>query len=216
MPGSRSFKEYVSKRFDNEIFNYIAAHVEETASEDFDRLELRIYRIHQVGEVELAETKVLHVNAYDLPGTEIGFDIRVEAQIEVHEGDYHYDEVEYPQQWFVLRCRGDLEKNFDDFEINDIEIYNAKDTYKNKLYDSLVPVINKEDYETAAVDFLKRNYSKALLDGEYVDPVELAKSMGLTVKICPITADGSVFGQVYFKDCDTELYNLSLQIKSQG
>ena len=36
---------------------------------------------------------MLHVDAYDLPGSEIGFDIRVEAHIEVHEGDYHYDEA---------------------------------------------------------------------------------------------------------------------------
>lgn len=127
---------------------------------------------------------MLHVDAYDLPGSEIGFDIRVEAHIEVHEGDYHYDEAEWPQQWFVLRCTGDL-KN--DFSVNGIEIYNSKDQYKNKLYDSLVPVINKTDYEQAAEDFLRKNYKKALVDIGYVDPIEVAKSMGLNVIIRSIT-----------------------------
>lgn len=207
MPGRRSFKEYVSKRFDNEIFNYIASYVEETAWDDFDSLDLRVNSLYQIGEVELSDTKVLHVDAYDIPGMRGGFDVGVEAIIEVCEGDYHYDEQEYPQQWFVLSCSSDLEKNLDDFEITDIEIYNSKSNHKNRLYDSLVPVINKENYEEAAVGFLKRNYSKALIDGEYVDPMELAKSMGLTVELRSITEDGSVFGQVYFKDCDTELYN---------
>jgi hypothetical protein len=94
LAGSRSFKEYVSQRFDNEIFNSVAFYVEEVGREDFDSLDLRLYRIHRVGEFEVAETKVLHVDAYDLHGSQIGFDIRVEAEIEVHEGDYHYDEVE--------------------------------------------------------------------------------------------------------------------------
>ena len=66
MPGSRSLKEYVSKRFDYEIFNYISSHVEETDSEDFDRLELRTYRmIHQVGEVELSETTEFGVRHHE-------------------------------------------------------------------------------------------------------------------------------------------------------
>lgn len=57
MLGRRSFKEYVSKRFDNEIFNYIASYVEETDQDDFDSLDLRVNRLHQIGEVELSETK---------------------------------------------------------------------------------------------------------------------------------------------------------------
>ena len=207
MAGSRSFKEYVSQRFDNEIFNSVDSYVEEVGREDFDSLNLRLYRIHQVGEFEVAETKVLHVDAYDLPGSQIGFDIRVEAQIEVHEGDYHYDEVEWPQQWFVLRCTGDLEKDLNDFTVNGVEIYNSKDHYQQKLYDSLVPIINKPDYEEAAEGFLRRNYKKALVDVGYVDPMEVAKSMNLNVVIRSITEDCSIFGQVYFKDCDAELYD---------
>ena len=207
MAGSRSFKEYVSQRFDNDIFNSTASYVEDVGRENFDSLNLRLYRIHRVGEFELADAKVLHVDAYDLPGTQIGFDIRVEAQIEVREGDHHYDEVEWAQQWFVLRCTGDLEKDLNDFAINEIEIYNSKDSYERKLYDSLVPVINKPDYEVAAEGFLRRNYRKALVEVGYVDPMEVAKSMGLNVIIRSITEDGSIFGQVYFKDCDTELYD---------
>jgi hypothetical protein len=146
----------------NEIFNSIASYIEEVRVDDFDSLGLRLRRIIRSGILNMRKANVLHVDAYDLPGSEIGFDIRVEAQIEVHEGDYHYDEVEWPQQWFVLRCTGNLENDLNDFSVNDIEIYNSKNQYKNKLYDSLVPVINKTDYEQAAEDFLRRNYKKAL------------------------------------------------------
>ena len=202
-----SFQEYISKRFDNAIFNSLAAHIEEVRRNDFDRLDLRLRRIRKPGDVELYDTKVLRVDAYDLPGSEVGFDIRVEAHIKVCEGDHHYDNVEFPQQWFVLRCTGDLDKDLADFSVNGIDIYNSKDKYKRKLYDSLVPVISREDYEQAAVDFLKRNYPKGLVQPGYIDPIEVAKNMGLTVVQRSITKDCSVFGQVYFRDCDAELYN---------
>lgn len=105
----------------------------------------------------------IHIDDYNLPGSEIGFDIQVEDQIEDHEGDYHYDEVEWPKQWFVPRCTGNLERDLKDFSVKSNEICNSQDKYKNKLYDSLVPVINKADYEQAAEDFLRRNYKKKKL-----------------------------------------------------
>ncbi len=202
-----SFQDYISKRFDNKIFNSLAAHIEEVRRSDFDRLDLRLRRIHRAGDVELYDTKVLRVDAYDLPGSEVGFDIRVEAHIKVCEGDHHYDNVEFPQQWFVLRCTGDLEKDLADFSVNGIDVYYSKDKYKRKLYDSLVPVFFRDDYEQAAMDFLKRNYPKGLVQPGYIDPIEVAKSMGLNVVQRSITKDCSVFGQVYFRDCDAELYN---------
>ena len=125
MAGNRSFKDYIARRFDNQIFNAIAAYADSFGREDFDQLGLQIYRLHQIGDFELSETTVLHTAIYDLPEMHIGFDIRVEAYFEVHEGDYHYDETEYAKQWFVLKCTGDLDKNLDDFAIHDIEIYDS-------------------------------------------------------------------------------------------
>ena len=49
------------------------------------------------------------------------------------------------------------ERNLKDFSVKSIEIYNSQDKYKNKLYDSLVPVINKADYEQVVEDLLRRN-----------------------------------------------------------
>lgn len=207
MAKEHSFADYISKRFDNNIFNSLSSYIEEVKENDFDRLDLRLRKIRKVGTVELYDTKTLKVDAYDLPGSEVGFDIRVEAHILVHEGDYHLDEAECPQQWFVLRCTGDLEKDLDDFAVNSIEIYSSKNNYKNKLYDSLVPVINHADYEQAAIDFLKKYYPKGLVQPGYIDPMEVAKGMGLNVVLRSITEDCSIFGQVYFRDCDAELYN---------
>lgn len=186
----------------------MASYIEEKGRENFDSLELRLNKIHCVGRTELADDpKVLHVDAYDLPGPEIGFDIRVEAEIKVSEGNHHYDEAEYPRQWFVLRCTGNLEIDLADFTVMNIDVYNSGDHHENRLCDSLVPVIRRHDYEKAAEDFLRRYYMKSIENFKYVDPMTLARDMDLKVCVRSITADCSIFGQVYFRDCDAELYN---------
>ena len=43
-----------------------------------------------------------------------------------------------------------------------------------------------------------------------VDPSELAKSMGLTVKLKRITEDCAIFGQIFFQDSTTEIYDEKL------
>ncbi len=207
MAGNRSFKDYIARRFDVQIFNAVAAFVDEVGHDDFDRLDLRVHRLHQIGDFELADARVLRTDVYDLPGMQIGFDIRVEGEIEVHEGDYHYDDTDNPTQWFVLKCSGDLDRNLDDFTIHSVEIYDRRVKHNKPMYDSLVPVMYKTDYEDRAREFLEANYPKALLETGAVDPMEVAAAMKLNVKVRPITEDCSVFGQVYFRDADTELYN---------
>ena len=68
--------------------------------------------------------------------------------------------------------------------------------------DSLVPIIPYEKLDDVATAFLQEYYPVALripMRGQapvWVDPKELAKNMGLTVKNQRIREDGSVFGQI--------------------
>jgi len=75
------------------------------------------------------------------------------------------------------------------------------------MSDSLIPVINKEQLESVATDFLNRHYPEALKTPMAVEPQVLAKKMGLSLEIRNITKDFSVFGQLYFHECDAEFYN---------
>lgn len=114
MPNSRSFKEYVSNRFYNEIFDAVAEYISDNA----DDLDLRLYRIRRSGEIELQDIYVRTVSVSDLPGSAISFDVALEAELYVHEADYHYDKTEGCRQWFMLRCHGDLACSLDDFAID--------------------------------------------------------------------------------------------------
>ena len=77
MSASRSFKEYVSSRFENEIFNSISSYLVGNK----DNLSLRLYNVEYIDYIELMDATVKHVPVNDLPGSEIEFDILVEADI---------------------------------------------------------------------------------------------------------------------------------------
>ena len=207
MIGSRSFTDYVSERFGTEIYCAVADYVEECADDDYRALDLRIYNVHQIGGVEVTETRVQKAYPYNLPDMMIGFDVTVEADFEVSEGDHYYDKYDSPQQWFMLHCTGDLEKDLSDFEIHSIEVYNSRQHRDQAMYDSLVPVMYAKDYEDRAEQFLRDVYPKAIVNNTPPDPLEIARQLGLTVIPRRITKDCTVFGQIYFRETDAEFYD---------
>lgn len=195
MARQRSFTSYVADRFYNELF----AAISDFAEDNTDDLNLRLYQVNRIGGIELSDITIKYVSVNDLPGSEIEFEVAVEAEFNVREADYHYGNDEFTGQWFMVKCKGDLACGLDDFQITGLSIYNGKNRQPKPMSDALVPIISKDNLEAISTDFLKRNYPKALLQPMTIDPSELAKSMGLTVKLKRITEDCSIFGQIFFK-----------------
>jgi len=85
---------------------------------------------------------------------------------------------------------------------------------ENSLSDALVPYIPKDKLEEVATAFLEDNYPEALQiqrSGQppvYVDPAILANRLGLTISTHRIKEDASVFGQIFFVDSDTEMFDV--------
>lgn len=209
MAADHSFTNYVSKRFDNNFW----AVAEQYLNDNVDSLCSDLHRIHRAGEMEISDVKVEHVWVNDLPDMKIQFDVALSIWLEISEGDHHYDNSEEKTIWIMARCRGDLDCALNDFEIFDISAYNGKNRAQNPMDDSLVPYIPYERLETVAKDFLKLHYPEALTicpkgrPAVWVDPTVLARKMGLTIKSQRIREDASVFGQIYFEDTDTEMYD---------
>ena len=115
MSTSRSFKEYIADRFENEFEQAITDFVED--EDNISTLDLRLYKVRNIGTMEVVDTKVIFANVCDLPGSKIAFDVAIETELYVREADYHYDTDESCTEWFMLRCSGDLDKNLDDLYI---------------------------------------------------------------------------------------------------
>jgi len=204
---NRSFTCYVTDRFYNDFYTAVEAYIEENQ----DRLDLNIRNVRTVGGIALADMEVKFVSISDLPEMEIEFDVVVEGEIVVSEGDCHYDEFDQCYQWFILRCGGDLALSLDDFKITSIHTYNQKNKMDKPMSDALVPYIYKEDLDKVATDFLRRYYPEALKAPMSLDPLLLAEKMGLDVKLQDITEDLSIFGQVYFHDSEAKIYDTDVE-----
>ena len=111
-------------------------------------LDLRLNRVRNVGEIELYDTDLQFVDVSDLPGSAIEFDVVMDATLIIHDEDrYHNDESEAAHQWFMIRCRGDLDRKLSDLEIYDVCVYNRRNHQKRPMSNALVPIIYKDDLE---------------------------------------------------------------------
>lgn len=223
MSANRSFTEYVKSKFDNYFWNAAEAFLQDNLSS----LDIELYRIHKVGEIEISDVKVEHVWVEDKPDMEISFDVAVSIYFEIHEGDYHYDDYDEHIVWMMVHCYGDLNQKLDNFEILSVSKYNGKSRMQDPMDDPLVPIIPHDKLEEVATEFLRNNFPAALqipAIGQapvWVDPTVLAENMGLTIKSKRIREDATVFGQIYFDDTNTEMYdeksesNVSAHIKGR-
>lgn len=205
MKESRSFTEYVKNSLDNQLWKALEDYLEAV---DPSELDLRLNKVRNPGQLELYDTDLQRVTVSSLPGSMIAFTVVTDATLIIHDADqYHNDETDCTHQWFSLKCQGDLDKRLTDMTVNGISAYSGRERRHRRLSDSLVPIMRKEDLENVADDFLKKYYPEARLQPMWVDPIKLAERMGLTVICHPISEDGTVFGQIYFRDAEATLYD---------
>jgi len=203
MAATRSFKDYISERFNDELFTAVSGYLEDNyKSMDFPD---KIVRYVDTAELSDITVKIIYVD--DQPGMKINFDILVVGEIDYAEKNSRDDRYDQCDIWFKVACSGDLSCSLNDFNIRFVSTYNYKDKQLKPLSDALVPYIKTEELENVAQDFLRQYYPEALQAPAAVDPMELAKRMGLTVRLLNITDDFSVFGQIYFADCEAEYYD---------
>lgn len=209
MAAGRSFAEYVK----NKCYNGLFQAAEDYVGENWQSLDLHARHVHRIGEVEMHDAEIRRVYVRDLPGMRVGFDIGLELEVEVKEGDHHYDESDTCYPWVRVYCEGDLACGLDDWKIISIAPYNPENAHPNSLSDALVPYIPFDRLEDEATSFLKEFYPEALRVTPYgespvvVESDVLAKRLGLSIMHHRIREDGTVYGQLYFADADAEIYD---------
>lgn len=198
---ARSLKEFVWDNCYNELFDatqhYIVSH----------RTELDLYNQNgaPIRFASLEDYTIQKVYVSDGADGTIQFDVIIDTEIKT--SSFSDNEAESKSQWFMLSCSCNIENGFSDFIIHHVEIYNKHPRTELPLSDALVPYMSAKDLDDYATKFLQVNYSEALQKCEPVDVSVLVNRMGLTVIPKSITPDLSVFGAVFFKECDTQYHD---------
>lgn len=209
MATGRSFAEFVKDK----CYNGLYQTAEDYVNTNWKSMDLYTRNVHRIGSAEMIDATIERVYVRDLPGMRVAFEVGMQLEIDVKEGDYHYDESDQCYPWIRIYCEGDLSCGLVDWEIIRVEPYSKKSAPPNSLSDALVPFIPYDQLDRVATEFLKEHYPAALKVTPYgqppvsVDPLALADSLGLTVKQQRIREDASVFGQIYFVETDAEMYD---------
>lgn len=208
MADGRSFKEIVEARFENELWDAVASFV----SENPEKLECSSYSVASPEEAELSDLKVEAVSVRDAGGIAIKFDVVVSTELEIAETIRRDRETDSAAPWFRISCSADLDDELRNFAIISIVSYNRYGKLpQDALSNALVPYIYKEKLDLVAEDFLKRFYPEALEEPMPLPVLKVAQRMGLTVQPAHLSKSCSVFGQVYFADCEAECFDSELR-----
>ena len=200
----RSFRDIIANEFYNEIWDALSVLI----GSNPDKLECRSYLVERPDEAALSGIEVKFVNITDSEGNGILFDVVVSAEIEVAETVRRNREIDGVEQWFRISCFAELDDGLKQFYISGIHIYNKyQNVKKNNRSEYLVPIICKEQLDDVAETFLEKYYPEALVEPRAVPTREVAKRMGLEIQEAHITKNCTVFGQIYFSDCEIQCYD---------
>lgn len=204
----RSIFAYVENKCYDGLYDAAARYI----ARNWNNMDLESPRVPDIHTAELADAWVRRVYVSDLPGDYISFDVGMEVQIAVSATDHHRDYNDDLFEWLRISCEGNLANGLDDWRVTRICVYSKQPFSENSMSDALVPDIRNGRMDAVATEFLQKYYPEALqitapVDPPvYVDPQVLADRLGLRVVTRSIQKDGTVFGQLFFDDADTELY----------
>lgn len=176
MATGRSFAEFVKDK----CYNGLYQAAEDYVNTNWESMDLYTRNVHRIGSAEMMDATIERVYVRDLPGMRVAFEVGMQLEIDVKEGDYHYDESDQCYPWIRFYCEGDLSCRLDDWEIIRVEPYSKKSAPPNSLSDALVTFIPYDQLDRVATEFLKEHYPAALKVTPYgqphvsVDPLALA------------------------------------------
>ena len=187
----KDFKAYMGDVYYDEIIKAVTPLVIDSKDE------LGGNRFHKVTWAEPSGLSVDGVTFKDLGDgwleirTSVYVDIEIEGQTRY---DHESDTITKP---YNIYFKAKLENGLKNVSvIRKDEYCKARFDKQKSLSQDLVPYLYEEDVESAAEDFLKRIYPKALVEPMALPVDAIAKSMGMEIYYAPL--DDSIFGKIYF------------------
>ena len=203
--GKNRFLSYLEENFYDQIYNsikfYVIKHKEELIIEPNDLI--------TVEDIDVENLGLMSVWIDSKDDSRIEFDLHVNTDISYVEvsGKHRDREASGTRLWLTLSCKAKVEDEIKGFFITNVDLFN-KDTKQTKPLDEyMVPCISRSEYEKYANEILSKYYPEADKGDGPIDPRVIARRMGFTIIERSIRKDRGIFGQIYFDECTTTLFN---------
>ena len=202
----RTFKDIVQKSFYDEIENRIYLYVER----NFNVMAFNSSIVDNVDEAQVQETELYRIVSYDSVWKTLSFDAIVVAEVDIHQISRHDDLSDTVRKWFRVSCEVDVADGFNNFRIltvDDEYDHNVND-HRDRLDDTLIPIISASEMEHHAEKILNHVYPEALETPMRVSVETFAERLGLQIVRKHLSKNGSIFGQMIFHPTLVDYYDL--------
>ncbi len=197
-----SFKDIIENVYGADILNSVAEYIESNP----DKIDSISNIINSFNEAALYGIEIKFISNIREDKNKILFDVIISAEIKISKTISRNYETDSIEQWLRVSCSVDERLNY--FKVHEIYTYikNRIDS-KNILSEYLIPIISKEQLDDVAERFLEKYYPEVLEKPMPIHACGVAKWMGLNIKEVHINKTSSVFGQIYFSDCETQYFD---------
>lgn len=112
---------------------------------------------------------------------------------------------------YMVVCSGNLKTLENTFKVITIDKFrNIKLSYR--LDENFIPILDKEQLDIVANNFLKKYYPTAL-SGQYINVEKLLNNLGLKLKYKKLSLDKAIFGLICFNDIKVLYYENNIEHK---
>lgn len=202
------FLEYIYDNFYDQIHNCVLGYVINHKTDLLRNTPSGSYAYFDI-EIEDMDFKQVYLEEKD--NNRINFDIIIEPYI-----GYQYNYYEKRNRlvdgdscsgsWITVSCTGIIGKKLEHFSVYCVDLYSKKKLTK-PLNGDLVPYIDRENYDARAEEILTKAYGASYTDLVSIDAYNLADKLGLKIIVHQINKEGTIFGEVFFKDCEAEFFD---------
>ena len=203
---SNCFKEFLEERFSDQFCKKIKWFFIDNRDLILDKL----YRVKNIYNIEVENLEFLHVYTEEDKNGNLIIEVIIRPEISFETKSYKTNDCDVDSNcdiWLSVSCTGSLREKLNDFKIIGVNEYNKQKFQSYQLDGDLVPYIPKESYEKRAEEILHKYYPEALKNPIQIDVGKFAERLNLNVVKHRITKEGNIFGQIYFKTTNIELYD---------
>lgn len=201
---SNNFLSYLENEHYDNLFKYLLSYIKKRK---YDLIVDR-YDLCNVEDIDIYDIGLKSVYIDTKENDYIEFDIQCNPEIQYIEVDKRRTRESggTSRLWFTISCRAKITTKLESFYVIAVDEYNPTKP-KKPLNGNLIPVIHHNEYDKYAEEILNKYYPEAFENDAIVNPYELAKRMGFNVIKRRISKNNSVFGQIYFENSKTKLFN---------
>lgn len=198
----KDFNEYMEENYYDDIVKWLGAYII-CNRDSFENDEF--HKITWIDQDEITYT-ISGTTFKDLGDGYIEIRTSVDADVRFSGYTKYGQDSDSDTRIYNVFFKARLDDGLHDVRITDVSEYNAALYDRDKtLSQSWLPYMYEEDVDKHAEDFLRRNYSKALLQSMPIDPFEVVKAMKMKMYYAPL--GDKIFGKTYFGEETVTVYD---------